>query len=514
MKKNILYLVSLLIGFSACNKIVDVYPESNLRADTYYSTSEEVNTGLVGCYSTQQRPKNIEWQLTELRSDNTKMGVPASTNTVNRDLSDLDLFIPSTNHPAVYEYWLATYNVIRNANIILQSLGVKYEQSTNSLALAPIKVVISDSLRKQYAGEALFIRANAYFNLVRLYGGVFLVHEPISAVQAKSINRSSSTDIYNFIKKDFTTAISYLQNIKFANIAPANVGRANRWAAEGMLAKVHLTLNEKAEAVPLLQDVIANSGYGLQITYSNIFSITNEMNNEILFAVRYKAGNLGLGSRFGNDFAPLGSQNTIINGSGLGWNYPTNELDTIMGITSNIDPRKTTAFGITTPGRTLYVKKFLTPVVAANDGESDWPVLRYTDIVLMLAEAQGFTPSSITLINSIRTRAGLGNLPTTVNTPALFEQALSRERQFEFAFENHRFFDMVRFNSTFASHSAVQVIKDHIAKEFARHYAQYNPVIPLNILQSRITQGKLLLPIPQREIDTNTELAIAQNPDY
>jgi starch-binding outer membrane protein, SusD/RagB family len=513
MKKNIFLIVTIIFTFTSCKKLVDVYPESNLTTDNFYKTAEEINTGLVGCYSTQQRPKNIEWQLTELRSDNTKMGVPASTNTVNRDLSDLDVFIPSTNHPAVFEYWISTYNVIRNANVILRSLGVSYTQSSSSITLNPIAVNISDSVRKQYAGEALFIRANAYFNLVRLYGGVFLVHEPITGSEAKTVNRSTATEIYNFIKADLTAAVNFLAPIKFAQILPANVGRANHWAAKGMLAKVNLTLNDKTAAIPLLQDVISNSGYGLQGSYSNIFSITNEMNNEILFSVRYKAGNLGLGSKFGNDFAPLGSGTAIIAGSGLGWNYPTNELDTAMGITVS-DPRKGTAFGIYTAARVLYVRKFLTPVVTANDGESDWPVLRYADIVLMLAEAQGFTAASVTLINSIRARVALPNLPATVNTVALFEQALSNERRFEFAFENHRFFDMVRFNNTLTTVNAEQTIKDHIAKEFSKHYAQYNPVIPLNILQANITANKLLLPIPQKEIDTNTQIAIAQNPGY
>jgi starch-binding outer membrane protein, SusD/RagB family len=514
MKKNIIYLLSIvIIGFSSCKKITDLYPESNPSSETYYKSAEEVFTGLVGCYVTQQRPQNIEWQLTELRSDNTKMGVPSSNNTINRDLSDLDVFIPSPSHPSVYEYWIASYNVIRNANIILKNLGVKYQQTSNTLSLEPINIVISDSLRKQYAGEALFIRANTYFNMVRLYGGIFLVHEPISAQTAKTINRSSATDIYNFIKTDLTTAADYLSKLKSTQILPVNVGRATSWAAKGMLAKMYLTLNDKAAAIPLLQDIITNSGYSLQTSYANVFSISNEMNNEILYAVRYKAGNLGLGSRFGNDFAPLGSGSAVIAGSGLGYNYPTNELDTAMGITTS-DPRKATSFGIYTTARVLYVKKFLNPVATANDGESDWPVLRYADIVLMLAEAQGFTPTSITLINSIRTRVGLAILPATVNTTALFEQALSTERRYEFTFENQRFFDLVRFNKTLTTITAEQTIKDHIAKEFARHYALYNVVTPLNILQSNVTANRLLLPIPQKEIDTNQELVIAQNPSY
>jgi starch-binding outer membrane protein, SusD/RagB family len=513
MKKNIIYLLSIIIGFSSCKKITDLYPESNLTTENYYNTADEVFTGLVGCYATQQRPQNIEWQLTELRSDNTKMGVPASNNTTNRDLSDLDLFIPATGHPAVYEYWIATYNVIRNANIILKNLGVKYQATSNTISLEPIKIVISDSLRKQYAGEALFIRGNAYFNLVRLYGGVFLLHEPTTAQTAKTINRSTATEIYNFIKNDLITAADYMSKLKATQIAAANVGRATTWAAKGILAKMYLTLNDKAAAIPLLQDIITNSGYGLQPTYANVFSITNEMNNEILYAVRYKAGNLGLGSKFGNDFAPLGSGTAVIAGSGLGYNYPTNELDTLMGISVS-DPRKATAFGIYTAARVLYVKKFLNPVVTANDGESDWPILRYADIVLMLAEAQGYTPASITLINSIRTRSGLPILPATVNTVALFEQALSAERRYEFAFENQRFYDLVRFNKTMTTITAEQTIKDHIAKEFARHYALYNPVIPLGTLQANVTANRLLLPIPQKEIDTNQELIITQNPGY
>jgi hypothetical protein len=80
-----------------------------------------------------------------------------------------------------------------------------------------------------------------------------------------------------------------MNNLKFNQIASADVGRATRWAAKGLLAKVYLTLNRKTEAITLLQDVISNSGYSLQSTYANVFSITNEMNSEILFAVRYKA---------------------------------------------------------------------------------------------------------------------------------------------------------------------------------------------------------------------------------
>jgi starch-binding outer membrane protein, SusD/RagB family len=505
-----LFLAS--IAFS-CKKVIDLYPQSNLNTGTYYANADEILVGLNGVYSGLQKSMYFEWQLTELRSDNTKMGIPASTNTVNRDLSDLDVFAPSTGHPTVNSYWINTYNTIRSANIVLKNLGVAYDAASGALSLQPITIPISDSLRKQYAGEALILRAHNYFNLVRLYGGVFLIHTPVSAAEAKTINRTTQAEIYKLIKADLTQATTWASNKTFATTPTTDRGRVNAWVAKGLLAKVHLTLNEKAAAIPLLNDVITNSGYGLQTNYANVFSATNEMNNEIMFAVRYKAGNLGLGSSFGNDFAPLASGTAVINGSGLGWNYPTNEIDTLTGISTS-DPRKATSVGIYTTARMLYVKKFLNPVITSNDGESDWPILRFADIQLMLAEAQGFTPASVNLISGIRVRAGLLALPATVNTVALFEQALANERRVEFLFENQRFFDLVRFDKTLTTITAEQTIKNHITKEFARHYAQYNPVVPLVNLLVNVNANRMFLPIPQREIDTNSELVIAQNLGY
>jgi starch-binding outer membrane protein, SusD/RagB family len=513
--KYLIYIITCIGLFStACNKVIDVFPQSNLNTATFYKTVEEVQAGLNGCYNGLQRTISTEWQFTEQRSDNTKQGVPASTSSVNRDLSDLDMFLTASTQQSVYTYWLANYNNIRNANIILERLGVIYDPAGGSINLGTIDIVVSDSVRKQMAGEAMFIRAYHYFNLVRLYGGVFLIHKPIGADEAKQIDRSSVDDVYKLIETDLKTASTFLSARRFNQVAAVNLGKATSWAAKAMLAKVHLTRNRKADAIPLLQDVIANSGHALQAAYANVFSITNEMNSEILFAIRFKAGGLGLGSSFGNDFAPLNSGSAIINGAGLGFNYPTAELDTAFVAADARKAVSMAVFGTGTAAR-LYVRKFLTPVTLANDGESDFPVLRYSDVLLMLAEAQGFAPASIALINQVRTRAMLPNLPATVNSIPTFEQALADERRFEFAFENQRWFDLVRFKTTLTTISAEQVIKNHYAREYARHYALYPPpILTLAQLQANVTTERLLLPIPQREIDTNTNLRIAQNAGY
>jgi hypothetical protein len=306
-----------------------------------------------------------------------------------------------------------------------------------------------------------------------------------------------------------------MNSLKFGQGLPADLGRATRWAAKGLLAKVYLTLNRKPEASALLQDVITNSGHGLQTTYANIFAINNEMNNEILFAVRYKSGGFGLGSHYGNSFAPLGSGSAIINGDGDGLNYPTNDLDTL----TNGDTRKPTLIGVYGTGANakLYVKKFLSPVTLVDDGESDWPILRYADIILMKAEADGYSQTSLDRINETRARGGLGTL-TLANTPtvAAFEQALSTERRIEFAFENQRWFDLVRYNTTMTTVTAVQSMKDHFADEYFNHYRLYvAPAPTLAELYTNVsTPGRLLLPIPQREIDTNTQMVIPQNEGY
>ncbi|GAA4732720.1 RagB/SusD family nutrient uptake outer membrane protein [Flavisolibacter ginsenosidimutans] len=517
--KRIHYIFLLsFIGLASCKKVIDLYPESNLNTETYYSNLDEVKAGLTGAYNSLQKLIYYEWQLTELRSDNTKQGNPGSTSSNNRDLSDLDMFTPSTSHGAIYQYWLTSYNSIRNANLILQKLGVKYDPAAGSLSFQSISIPITDADRKQLAGEAMFIRAYNYFNLVRLFGGVFLNYEPLTPEQAKTMNRVSAAEIYKLIEADLKTAAVNMNTLKFNQIAGADLGRANGWAAKGLLAKVYLTQNKKSEAITLLNDVKNNSGYALLTganAYANVFSTTNEMNSEIIFAIRFKAGGLGLGNLLPNVFAPLSSGSAVIAGDGDGLNYPTNDLDTVsMG-----DPRRATNIGVFGTGSAakLYVKKFIPPQPSVNDDtENDWLVLRYADILLMLAEAQGFSQPSIDLINGVRTRAGaMAYAAGALSTVAQFEQALSTERRIEFSFENQRWFDLVRFNTTLTTITAEQAMKDHFAREYYNHYRQYTaPALTLAQLQSNVTKEHLLLPIPQREIDTNTSLVIPQNPGY
>ena len=511
MKSLKYFLLLSGITILGCKKNIDLYPQSNLNTETFYSTASEVSTALTGCYNGLQKPMLDEWSLTELRSDNAVVGTPGSASTTNKELSDLDMFMPNTSHQGIYSYWLSSYNNIRNANLVLNSLAVNYDENTAALSYDEIKIPIGDSIRKKMAAEASFIRAYHYFNLVRLYGGVFLIHEAVSPDDAKKINRTSVENIYKLIIADLLNASSNGITSRYQEIKPADIGRATSWAAKALLAKVYLTLNQKTDAAALLLDIISNSGYGLQSNYSDVFSITNEMNSEILFAVRYKSGSLGLGSPFANLFAPTRSGLAVVNGDGKGYDYPAQEL---LDNYNPGDARK--IFNIGVYISKIYAKKYLSAVVVAQDAENDWPVIRYADILLMLAEAQGNSVSSIALINQTRTRAGIAPLnPASINSVAQFEKVLSDERRFEFAFENQRWFDLLRFNTTFTTITVEQVIKDHYAYMYSQHYSKYPAPTPTLVeLQSLVIPNRMLLPIPQREIDNNSTLVIPQNPGY
>jgi hypothetical protein len=146
--------------------------------------------------------------------------------------------------------------------------------------------------------------------------------------------------------------------------------------------------------------------------------------------------------------------------------------------------------------------------------------LKNADVILMQAEAKGYSPESIALINQTRARAGLSAAPLTlvnVPTPQRFADSLAMERRLEFAFENVRWFDLLRYKTTLPeiTQDAVARIKSHYAFMYTSHYGRYQAPAPsLAVIQGYVTNNKLLLPIPQREIDNNSKIVIPQNPGY
>lgn len=493
MKKIIYILTGLALIFSlpSCDETLDINSESEITSpDKTLTTEEQVSAAVVGCYNGLQKPMETEWMMTELRSDNAVQGVPTSTNSVNIEFNELDLFRLLPTHAQVYNYWLSSYTNIDRTNTVLGSLSV----------------VKDEDKRNQYKGECAFIRAYHYFNLVRLYGPLFITTENISPDDAKLKDRSPVEDVYDLIIEDLTFAATITSLPEKWN--DSNAGRVSRLAAKTLLAKVYLTLGKLNEAKNLLTE-IRGSGKHQLLPYAEVFSIQNEMNDEIIFSIRYKAGGFGLGSPFANRFAPTASGNSIVNGDGSGWNFPS--YDFMQNAYEAGDARKdvtVSTFGNATWVKN-YVKKYLSAVSLTYDAENDWPILRYSDVLLMLAEVtnelEGYA-GALPLINEVRNAHG--NLPalTMVTSQNECRLAIEKERRVEFAFENHRFFDLVRTGR------AIEVLNNQIFNLDKAFYGRYNANAPDP--KSIVKEWQLLLPIPQREIDTNNKTVISQNYGY
>ncbi|GIZ08623.1 RagB/SusD family nutrient uptake outer membrane protein [Flavobacterium sp. UMI-01] len=528
INKNKLLILFSILSLSSCSDYIDVENFNQISSENFYRDETELSLAVNGCYNTLRAPIAFEWMLSEIRSDNTFMNNTGTTNAQNLQVYSNDIFQAPSFDLFIESYWATTYTSIRSINALLQGLKTSYNASTGTIDYNG-SVAVSDAIRKTTAGEASFMRAYHYFNLVRLYGGVYLLDRPITSEEALNLSRASVDDIYKFIIADLKNASANCISTTFAGTTAANKGRATAWAAKALLAKVYLTRGQKSDALPLLTDVIANSGYSILTgtgAYANVFASTNELNAEILFAIRFKSGGLGYGSSLANLFSS--NTNAVTTQTGLpvpagtrgAYNNPTEELYNSYSASDvrrnyNIKVYKPTPTSVSTTW-TYWASKHITTVGVANDSELDWPVLRFSDVLLMYCEAVG-TANTTTLdyLNRVHTRAGLTAYTlTNLASTAAYESAVANERRWEFALENQRWFDLLRFNTTMTTITAKGVMDNHFSLMTA-FYAQYDNPFTLLQLQAHTADPKFkLLPIPNIEIVTNTKNKIPQNEGY
>ena len=490
-KQYIIAFLACVMGLSSCD--LNISPESYIADEFFFKDEAQVNVAVIGCYGGMQAPLEYEWALTELRSDNTRMNRSSTTNEVNLQLSVLDLSVMNSTNLNIRNYWETTYQNINNCNTVLDP--------------AKTAVVPNGKRRDQFEGEALFIRSYHYFNLVRLFGPVFLVTEDVSVAESMKMGRTPIDGVYKQIIDDLKLSVDKLKDVTYSS---NDTGRATVLAAKSLLAKVYLTLGRYEDARPLLFDVIEEKGEAL-IPYADIFDVNKEMNSEIIFAVRYKTGNQGIGSPFANAFAPTNSGTLVVIGSGDGKNYPTTDLissyDPVNDVRKDvslaeyyIDDTKTNPII-----NDAYVKKFLSPVTVRYDAENDWPVLRYGDVLLMYAEVLNELEgpaSALKYLNMTRVRAGISAFTAgDFSTRNAFRLELEKERRLELAFENQRWFDLLRWGK------AKSVVNDHIHGSEWSFYSTYASE------PGYMEDYQLILPIPQSVIDNNSGV-ITQNPNY
>ncbi len=500
MKRITTYLLlALTTLLAACN--MDQYPYSEIAADDYVKDAAAVNTLIIGAYNGLHGVMYHEWSLTELRSDNARMRVSGSSAQDTKLIEQLDQGTVGTAHDWVGEYWDNCYSAINRVN----------------MALSYLDVVEDESLRAQYQGEAQFIRSLLYFNLVRLYGPVFLVTEQVSADEAREMQRTPVEDVYARIEADLEQIVE--NELLPVEMPAADTGRATLVAAKALLAKVYVTHYGVGEekymaAKTLLQEVLADCGNPQAAAdleaYDRVFAKDNEMNKEIIFAVRYRSGNIGLGSPFTTLFGPLNNANSVVLGSPKHYNFPSDNL--LAAYNANLtDKRKDVviAEGYTniTTGEwkaERYMVKYLDPEMTTEwDAENDWPVLRVGDVALLYAElineTDGPTEEAFKYLNMIRERAGIA--PYTAAELASryqFREAVRHERRLELAFENQRWFDLLRWGV------ATSTVNAYLAGE--AFYSEYNYTV------NPIADWQTLLPIPLTVININPD--VAQNVGY
>ncbi len=497
--KNKLFISTILsITLSGC---LDLNPISEIGEESFFGNDTEVGVGVTACYNGLMEPIKTEWMLTDIRSDISRAYDKSSSKTEVKNIMALNEQEAFASIQEIESYWNSVYNNIYRCNLVLQNIGN----------------VSNETKRKQYEGEAIFIRAYHYFNLVRLFGPIFLVTETISAQEAFSYERTAVEDVYAFIEKDLKKIIDEnLLPVSYDN--ETELGRVTLLSARTLLGKVYLTQKKYVDAQTQLKEVeTAYSGYNLSsLSYADVFSTTNEMNKEIIFAIRFKSGNVGLGNPFGNMFAPLNSGTSVINGNGESLNYPSTKL---VESYKNGDQRKDVTLGFGYVNNQTnnyvnirYVKKYLSPVTTAEDGENDVPVLRYADVLLMLAEIENElndspTSTAFNYLNATVVRAGLPPFTATdLNNKVKFRLAVEEERYKEFAYENQRFFDLIRTDRY------TTVMKQYYQSEYDEKNDELYYQDNNNLINGVINENQLLLPLPTSLIDVNPN--ITQNPGY
>lgn len=501
--KYIVLGVVATVGLTSCN--LDFPPTSYVQTDNYYTTASEVNTALMGVYNALYDVMDSEWQVTEMRSDNTRTTSTSSTATTSLTRNEMDQNKIQTTSSLVEDYWVACWALIARANLVLDNIAGANDEP---------------DLRNQYEAEALFLRAHIYFNLVRLWGPMFKVETTLEADDAFDMQRSSESEIYAMIERD-------LERIIWNDMLPevhadADTGRVTMNAARFLLAKVYATNTDYTQesdeyllAIDLLESVIGGIT-SLPVAYADIYDVYNEMNAEIIFAVRYTAGSLGLGSPFANDFVPSSSGSSVVNGDGNGLNYPTTEIynafeegDIRRDISLALWFYNTSTGETEYDGSSAYIKKYLSEVLITDDAENDWPVMRMGDATLLYAElvneVYGPTADAFAHLNMTRQRAGLADLTSADLTNKYdFREAIKAERRVELAFENQRMFDLLRWGRDYAA----ETISVHLTEsaEYDEFYADFSS----NVLA--IEEWQTILPIPYSVMLTNP--GIAQNYGY
>jgi len=397
------------------------------------------------------------------------------------------------------DVWGSAYKIINRANVVLDRVPA---------------ITMDPALRTRVLGEAHFLRALAYFDLVRCFGDVPLIEHEVKSLDGLRVSRTPAAQVQALIVSDLQEAISGLP----PSYSGADVGRVTRGAAQALLAKVYLTAKDWTNAAQLAGQVMASQRYTLLPNWKDNFKIATKItNSESIFEINYD-GVLDPGA---------GSVHTLFS---LPSGFPGGDAYGLMTVAPSLaalfdsgDTRGLHGTFITTPYKDALGDSVSWTDPPANLGPAfnkyldetdfenmhtrawvkqanDWIVLRYADVLLMYAEAvnEGGTATAGTAeaaLSLVRVRAG--RVPVSGLSQGVFRDLVRLERRREFVFEGQRFFDLVRWG----------VLDSAIRAKTAELHA----IDPLEVPIPHGVKGSLL-PIPLSELNINPNLT--QNPGW
>ncbi len=499
--------VVLLLSVSGCKKFLDTQRQGGYDEENYPypGGSGPYDQFIFGAYN-ELRSFSLHSQsfitASSIRSDDADKGSTAADGGANA--ISMDNFPVLPNNGFCNTIWLGNYTLINRCNSTIK------EVNTNTTIVAP------DDVKQQTLGEARFLRAYAYFNLVRFFGRVPLIDTLFSDPAAQNnVPQSTAAQIYSFIEADLTFAASVLPLQWGSQFA----GRVTKGSANGLLAKVYLTQQKWAQAMAAANEVMNSGQYDLSTPYDRIFREDGENSKESVFEVQATA-TAAIPSANGVQYAQIqGVRGAGLWDLGWGWNSPSEQLANAY---EPNDPRRARTILFTstptTPGLTIYGettptglpnprynnKVYTNPALRNSIGNrfGYWMnvrLLRYADVVLMYAEAANEVggaaniTAALNALNSVRARARqgapAGTLPNRITTDQNeLRDFIRHERRIELAMEHDRFFDLVRWG---------------IAQDVLQAAGK------TNFSNSR----DVLLPIPQTQIDLSAGV-LTQNPGY
>ena len=514
---------------TGCNDYLDVEPTNAQSVSNFYNSETQMDQALEGLYGALKPLPKYLLVMSEMRSDNIWVEVDVKQNdNVSAATFDNSGLLSSD---LVKNCWADYYTVIASANLFLDK--------AEDFSFA------SEATKVQYQAEARFIRALAYFDLVRFFGRVPAPTHALTTEEAFSLKQSETKEVYdNVIVPDLLYAVENLAETATDYNGKTRSERVTSTAAKALLGKVYLTmsgfpLNEDhmTEATALFKEVIdyaeAQNLYWVSNSTGWATMWLHENDNKYsLFEIQYIAeknqGNpmvtLSAPSNAGG--TTYASKNLIASGTkvyvepGLatyfrtlnaaGNNYADARAKYTINMTYTVEEDGTINGG---SGNTFYVKFFENKVKRAELGYSDmdativdrtywpqnYPILRLEDVMLLYAECVG-KDEGAAYVNKIRTRAGLAELDADL-TEDEFQEAVANERRYELAEEGHRWFDLVRQNKY------VETLKAMFLNDDTSAEGNYKK------MADRVTADSYLYPIPLSQMEA-AEGLYTQNTGY